>query len=168
MTQNKKKGKVEFGESEMEYEETFEVPPEMKHKILRSSMVFPRTSSLEEDESILDLSYECDQGKCFFQDIYSKVQNNQDLVAWGCEKFITEIVKDIETYQEDYKPNLFDGYQINRDGTDFLRLRRENSDRNGRTGFIEYNQYRHEMIEEQRTQRIIASINAQKGDCVIL
>jgi hypothetical protein len=60
----------------------------------------------------------------------------------------------------DYKPGLFDGFLVNRDGQGMLLMKRQGADDSGRTGFIEYNNYRHEMIEEARTQRIVATIKA--------
>jgi hypothetical protein len=46
-----------------------------------------------------------------------------------------------------------------------LQMKRQGADDSARTGFIEYNNYKHEMIEEARTQRIVATIKASGTMC---
>lgn len=83
---------------------------------------------------------------------------------------LTDIISDINKHQADYKPETFDGFLFARDGQNLLHLERKGAKKDGRTGFLEYNAYRHEMMEEAKTERIIAEIRAQaeqKKGCVV-
>ena len=73
---------------------------------------------------------------------------------------LNEIVSDIHENQQDYKPETFDGFLIARDGHSLLYLERENSKGDGRTGFLEFNSYRQDMMEEAKAERIISAIHA--------
>ena len=110
--------------------------------------------------------------------MYTAISRSQDLRAWGVDPMLSEIIDDIKAHPKDYSPELWDGFLINRDGKDLVRCQRTGARGDGRTGFIEYNNYRHSMIEEARTARIIAAINArasvpiptskrESGQCVV-
>jgi hypothetical protein len=166
---------------EATYGVEFKVDPTVRHKVLRSAMVFPRTVGLKDGkvEPIVTAYYKCEAGSaCDFSTVYTAIDRSQDLRAWGVNPMLTEILDDIKAHPSDYAPELYDGFLINRDGKDLVRLGREGAAGNGRTGFIEYNNYRHSMIEEARTARIIAAINARasmpipstakdSGQCVV-
>lgn len=135
-----------------------------RHTVLRTSMVFPRTVTMKErDQALVKAFYKCEAGSlCSFAGVANKVQGNHDVIAWGVDKMLQEIVNDLEKYQDDYHATTFDGFLIERDGRPLLSLQRKGSDQQGRTGFLEYNAYRHELVAERRTQRIEAAIKAIK------
>jgi hypothetical protein len=126
-------------------------------------MIFPHTKGVKGGKAapVLIAYYKCDIGQaCDFSQVFTALKNSQDMTAWGMEPMLSEIITAISTHPADYKPGLFDGFLVNRDGQGMLLMKRQGADDSGRTGFIEYNNYRHEMIEEARTQRIVATIKA--------
>ena len=140
--------------------------------ILRSAMVFPKTSTLVASDlkkkPIEKLKYTCHLGQqCKISELISSVDGNQDFSAWGITSMLNEIVSDIHRNQKDYKPEIFDGFLIARDGQNLLHLEREGSKGDGRTGFLEYNAYRQEMMEEAKTERLIATLNTNYSKCNI-
>ena len=142
--------------------------PQKRHAILRSAMVFPKTSTLVARTPIAKLKYTCHLGQqCKISDLISSVDGNQDFSAWGITSMLNEVVSDIHRNQKDYKPEIFDGFLIARDGQNLLHLERDGSKGDGRTGFLEYNAYRQEMMEEAKTERLIASLNTNNSKCNI-
>lgn len=148
------------------------IDPKVRHKILRSAMVFPRTEGLTKDPPVVSATYKCDSGKlCDFSSVFSAVDNSQDLLAWGVSPMLSEIIGDIKAHQDAYNPARFDGFMINRDGNNLVHFTREGAKGDGRTGFIEYNNYCHSMVEEARTSRIVAAIKlSARGtkECVVM
>ena len=143
--------------------------PQKRHVILCSAMVFPKTSaSYLKKKPIEKLKYTCHLGQqCKILDLISSIDGNQDFSAWGITSMLNEIVSDIHRNQKDYKPEIFDGFLIARDGQNLLHLEREGSKGDGRTGFLEYNAYRQEMMEEAKTERLIATLNTNYSKCNI-
>lgn len=139
--------------------------PQKRHLIFRSAMVFPKTSSLVASDSkkipILKMKYVCNlDQQCKISELISSIDKNQDFSAWGITSMLNEIVTDIHKNQLDYKPETFDGFLIARDGHNLLHLERENSKGDGRTGFLEYNSYHQDMVDEAKAERIISAIHA--------
>lgn len=152
---------------------TDNIDPQVKHKILRSSMVFPKTETLKKDPSLVSIKYRCDDQRCDFINAIKAVSKNQEFQALGVVNILKLAVVDISEHHEAYLPNLFDSFQINREGQDLLRLEREGSDGSGRTGFLEYNAVRQELVEEYHTNRLITTVcetiqNTDRPTCTIL
>ena len=95
------------------------------------------------------MTYSCTENVCHFDKAMAAIDCNSDLHARGLTRLLTTIVQDIATNQKDYRPNLLDGFTINKDGQDVLRLEREDAkpDDKSRSGFIEYNYVRQDLIE---------------------
>lgn len=136
------------------------IDPKVRHKILRSAMVFTRTEGLlTKGKPVVSVTYKCESGQpCNFASVFNAVEASQDLLAWGVSPMLSEIIGDIKDNQDAYHPARFDGFMINRDGNNLVHFTRGGSKGDGRTGFIEYNNYRHSMVEEARTSRIIAAV----------
>ncbi len=144
---------------------------QLASKTLRSVMRycaqqwFSRKLPLWSQERLLQT---CHLGQqCKISDLISSVDGNQDFSAWGITSMLNEVVSDIHRNQKDYKPEIFDGFLIARDGHNLLHLERDGSKGDGRTGFLEYNAYRQEMMEEAKTERLIASLNTNNSKCNI-
>jgi hypothetical protein len=86
------------------------------------------------------------------------ITKNQDFQAWDVAKMLTTIVEDISNNTEDYNPDLYDGFHVNLNGQDLLRLEREGSQGNGRTGFLDYNKVQRDLLEKYQTDRIISAV----------
>ena len=102
-------------------------------------MVFPRTESLELSKPVMRVKYKCDGSRCDFVSAMTAITKNQDFQAWDVAKMLTTIVEDISNHTDDYNPDLYDGFHVNLNGQDLLRLEREGAQGNGRTGFLDYN-----------------------------
>lgn len=148
------------------------INPRVRHKILRSAMVFPRTEGLTKGTPVASATYKCESGHvCDFRSVFTAVGASQDLVAWGVSPMVSEIINDIKDHQYAYNPARFDGFMISRNGSNLIHFSREGAKGDGRTGFIEYTNYHHAMAEEARTSRIIAAVKlSARGTekCVIM
>jgi hypothetical protein len=152
---------------------TDNIDPQVKHKILRSSMVFPKTETLKKDPSLVYIKYRCDDQRCDFTDAIKAISMNQEFQALGVVNILKSAVEDISEHHEAYLLNLFDGFQINQSNQNLLRLERVGSDGSGRTGFLEYNSFRQELMEECHTNRLITIVretiqNTNRPICTIL
>jgi len=134
------------------------VHPQCRHNVLRTSMVFPRTESLELSKPVMRVKYKCDGPRCDFVSAMTAITKNQDFQAWDVAKMLTTIVEDISNHTDDYNPDLYDGFHVNLNGQDLLRLEREGAQGNGRTGFLDYNLARRDLLEIHRTDRIVSAV----------
>lgn len=152
-----------------------EIAPQVcRPTILRSAMIFLQTNGLtqEQDKPVASATYKCESGQlCDFRSVFTAVDASQDYLAGGVRPMLLEIINDIKDHQDAYNPARVDDFMISRDGNNLIHFTREGAKRDGRTGVLEYNTYRHAMAEEARTSRIIAEIklsSRQTKTCVVM
>jgi len=131
------------------------------HRIFQTCTVFPKTESLKQDAPAKRYKYSCSPEGCNFSQIISDLSVDPDFCAFGLDKHLVRFVQDIEKHPDFYKPAIYDGFQVNREGRDLFRLEREGATGSSRTGFLEYNVFRQELLEAKQVRRI--EIAAQHG-----
>ena len=148
---------------------------EARRNILRASMVFPRTRSIQEEPpSVVTAYYKCNYNRqCDFHSVYQELAKNQDIHAWGLETIVRTIVSDIEQCPTKFRSERVDGFRIKHNGysNHLLWMKRQDAmpTDGSRTGLLEYSQYRHDVLEAAWTQSIVASVRetSRRQQCTI-
>lgn len=140
---------------------TLQVFPEMRHQVYYSAMTFPKTDNLFKPQKIV--TYSCARTPdnttfCDFKNAYEKIRKDTDLLAWGVENVVEDIVKDIDRHQELYRASEVDGFEIHNRDSGSITFVREGSVGKDRTGVIDHQHVKKELIEEYRTERIISEL----------
>jgi hypothetical protein len=124
-----------------------------RHKALLEHITYLRTDAL--NKPVATCRYECTKDWCDMAKVRRCIDKHQALSAYGSPTVFKGIAEDIDTFPEDYLPNVMDGFHIYRSGLDVLRLQRTREDgkgnridcSGGRTAFLDYNDVRAETLK---------------------
>jgi hypothetical protein len=150
-----------------------ELEESRRHKKIFQRMVFPDTK-IRERNAIVNLTYICHQNVCDFSPALIGIENDLRLLKWRSKDICVDIVRDIESHQDDYLPHVVDGYSVNRMGHELVHLKREDSNDSSVTGVIEYNDLRKDSMDfydEKKLEFVgimLKQTNWARSSCTIL
>lgn len=111
--------------------------------VLASTIVFPRTASLEADKPVCVITVE-ETEELDFIAIADKIQTDPELIALGAREDVAQVLHVLNKMKDELHLQQFDSIQIYRGGVDLLRI--VNKKRNiGRSAFVELNEYRRRL-----------------------
>lgn len=123
-------------------------------RALLSHLAYPRTRSLGEGKPVATAHYVCDGAEqCSFNAAKEVVRNHPDLRAYGGTATALTLIGTIESNQAEFIPHAWDGFHLHRGGHDLLRLERAGATKEGRTGYLEYNDIRAEAMDRAAATR---------------
>lgn len=126
-----------------------------RHKQILSSMFFPKTTQDKTDGAKLVVDYECKNGHCDFSKALEEVSKSVVLNDYWCTADLcVDIIKDIESYPDDYLPDKLDGFYINRLNNKLVHLSRKGAEKNSYTGYIEYSDLKNNYLEYLMQKKI--------------
>lgn len=126
----------------------------LKHALIFAQMVFPTTKTMKEkpENAVLQTEYTCSSNQCNFQSAITDISNNDVLkTRWKSSNLCIQVVKDIESNQDDYLPFKIDGFYMNRMGHQLVYMKRvkspeEKQSDTSMTGFIEISGLRRHLL----------------------
>jgi hypothetical protein len=135
-----------------------EMESEHKHTEIFKAMVFPDTERMKEKRAnaVVLCEYSCTNEVCDFSSCYLNVEKNPRLLKYHSKEVCLELIKDIDSHQNDFLPSEVDGYYINRMGHELVHLKRSGCDGKGVTGFIEFNDLRKQSMDFYDHQKVKA------------
>jgi hypothetical protein len=104
---------------------------------------------------LLQCTYECSVGKCNFSKCLLAIQKNPKLLKWRTREVCEEIVKDIDSNQDDFLPAEVDGFYINRMGHELVHLKRKDCKSDQVSGFVEYNDLRKQSMAYYDVRKVM-------------
>lgn len=110
--------------------------------IVESHVVYPRTSTVNLDKSMIIEKYSADN----LHEIVAKIESNINLKAIDAIKDAVVILKLLTEFKESLLVDQADNILIYKGGFDIIRLENEQNPDSGRSIYIEINSCRNELI----------------------
>lgn len=114
-----------------------QVGASLRRDVLASSVVFPRTESLKDDEPMLELL----QDSLDLDAAITYVQNHPEAVAISAREDLVLVLNILKELEEELVLNKFDQIQVYRGGLDLFRIVNKSA-KSGRAAYVEINDYR--------------------------
>jgi hypothetical protein len=122
-----------------------QVTNDIKRDLLCSCIVFPKTSSLKEDKPLQVYDWDGKEKGLDIKGFIDRVNNDPEYVAVSARNDLVLVLEVLNDVKEELLLDKMDSIQIYRGGVDLLLIKNKGKDGNGRSAFVEINDYRRRL-----------------------